>query len=50
MGLRGTRKMDGALERVESQADRALDRGRSIRLITLALALAALATLAVVLV
>jgi hypothetical protein len=49
-GLRGARKMNGALERVEPDADRALDRARSIRLIALAVVLAAVATVAVVLV
>jgi hypothetical protein len=49
MGLRGTRKMNGALERVGSEADRALDRARSVRLIVLAVGLAALATVAIVL-
>ena len=49
-GLRGARKMNGELERVESDADHVLDRARSIRLIALAVVLAAVATVAVVLV
>jgi len=48
MGLRGTRKMNGELERVD-EADRALDRARAVRLIASAVALAALATVAAVL-
>ena len=42
--------MNGELERVESDADHVLDRARSIRLIALAVVLAAVATVAVVLV
>jgi len=49
MGLRGTRKMNGATEGVELAADRALDRERAVGLIILAVVLAALATAAAVL-
>ena len=50
MGLRGTRKMNGALEAVEPAVDRDLDAARAKRLIALAMGLAAAATAVAVLV